>query len=495
LSENSPKRLISQEEIRAVYERGEEAVIELVEGLIAGFLEQIEKLESRVKELEGQLSKNSQNSSKPPSGDGFGKKTKSLRSKSELKTGGQPEHPGFTLEWSSEVDAVVEHKVRQCQGCGSSLEEEPLKDVVARQVYDIPPIVLQVTEHRAEVKSCPHCGLENQANFPAEANSLVQYGSRLKSMMVYFMDGQLLPFERTCEVLSDILGKRVSEGTLYNTRTQCFKHLEPLTSNIQLSIIASDVVHFDETGLRVNGKLWWLHVACTDGLTYYFVHSKRGQVAMNEMDILPQFEGKAIHDGWTSYEEYSCEHFLCNAHHLRELKFIWEQYEQSWALQMSLLLCSIKRQVDEAQENDQKCLPLDVLNAFEARYQAILEQGFTANPIMAPPPPKTTRKKRGRPKQSPPRNLLDRLRTKQASVLGFMYDFDVPFDNNQAERDIRMMKLKQKISGTFRSPEGAQIFCRIRGYISTLRKQGCHVLDALIALFSGDFQSPIPQPE
>jgi transposase len=493
LSENSPKRLISEEEIRAVYARGEDAVIELVEGLMAGLSEKVEKLESRIAELEGQISKNSRNSSKPPSRDGFGKKTKSLRTKSGRKTGGQPEHPGSTLEWSSEVDVVIEHKVNQCQCCGFSLEENPWQDIVARQVYDIPPIVLKVTEHRAEVKSCPCCGLENQAKFPAEANTLVQYGSRLKSMMVYLMDGQLLPFERTCEVLSDILGTKVSEGTIYNTRTQCFNKLELITRNIQLLILASTIVHFDETGLRVNGKLWWLHVACTDGLTYYFVHSKRGQVAMNEMDILPQFEGKAIHDGWPSYADYSCEHFLCNAHHLRELRFIWEHFEQSWAIQMSLLLCTIKSQVDEAQESGQKGLPLDVINAFEARYQTILEQGFTANPIMAPPP--DAKKKRGRTKQSPPRNLLDRLLKSQSSVLGFMYDFEVPFDNNQAERDIRMMKLKQKISGSFRSSDGAEIFCRIRGYISTLKKQGCNVLDALIALFSGDYQSPFSQPE
>jgi transposase len=489
LSENSPKRLISTEEIRAVYALGEDAVI----ALISSLLEQIEKLEIRVKELEGQIGKNSRNSSKPPSGDGFGKKTKSLRVKSGRKTGGQPDHPGSTLEWSKEVDIVVEHKVEQCQSCASSLTEYPAQDVMARQVYDIPPIILKVTEHRAEVKICPHCGLKNHAQFPVEANSLVQYGSRLKGVMVYLMDGQLLPSERTCEVLSDIVGAKVSEGTLYNTRTQLFSGLELINNNIHSLVLGSKVVNFDETGLRVNGKLWWLHVACTDGFTYYFIHSKRGQEAMNEMGILPQFEGKAIHDGWPSYASYSCEHFLCNAHHLRELKFIWENYQQFWVIQMSLLLCTIKCQVDEAKENGQKCLPLDVLNAFAARYQAILQQGYEANPIIVLPT-KARKKKRGRTKQSPPCNLLDRLKI-QASVLGFMYDFEVPFDNNQAERDIRMMKLKQKISGTFRSSDGAEIFCRIRGYISTLRKQGCNVLDALIALFNGDFQPPFPQPE
>ncbi len=214
---------------------------------------------------------------------------------------------------------------------------------------------------------------------------------------------------------------------------------------------------------------------------------------MDEMEILPGFEGKALHDGWKSYEGYDCDHFLCNAHHLRELQFIQQRYDQPWAFQMSLLLVTILRQVQAAQAEAHTALPAEQLQAFEARYQAILDQGFAANPPPTPPP--DAPKKRGRPQQSPPRNLLNRLQSHQASVLGFMYDFAVPFDNNQAERDIRMAKLKQKISGCFRSEDGAHRFARIRGYLSTLRKQGLNVLDALIALFSGN---PIPlvlQPE
>jgi transposase len=490
LSHSCPRELISRDEIRAVYARGEEAVIELVEGLV----EKLGKLEERVEALEGKDKKNSSNSSKPPSGDGFGKKTKSLRTKSQKKTGGQIDHPGSTLEWSVEVDVVVEHKVEQCHECGTSLAIEPVQTVWARQVYDIPPIGLKVYEHRAEVKNCPHCGIENQAEFPPFANSVVQYGPRLKSMMVYLMEGQLLPSARTCEVLSDIVGVSVSEATLFNTRKQCFEQLAPIASTIQAAIVDSPVVHFDETGMRVNGKLWWLHVACTDGLTYYFVHSKRGHDAIDEMNVLPQFQGKAIHDGWKSYQHYNCEHFLCNAHHLRELMFIWEQYQQPWAIQMLILLGSIKSQVDET-SLAQTPLAADLLQAYLTRYQTILDQGFAANPSLPPPPTKHRRPRGGRPKQSPARNLLDRLQNQHTSVLGFMYDFDVPFDNNQAERDIRMVKLKQKISGTFRSEAGAQMFCRIRGYISTLRKQGFNVLDAFISLFSGHPQSPILQPK
>jgi len=489
LSKIRPKASISREEIHAVYTQGEEAVIALVEGL----LERIEKLESRVAQLEGQLSKNSRNSSKPPSGDGFGKRTKSLRVPSERKTGGQAEHPGQTLEWSNAVDHLEAHRLHQCEGCGASLELEPLKSVLARQVRDVAAVRVEVTEHQVEVKICPCCALEQQAAFPAGVNSVVQYGPRLKSMMLYLMEGQLLPSNRTCEVLSDVLGVRLSEGTLYNTRAQCFEQLEPLTTAIQGAIVASQVAHFDETGLRVNGKLWWLHVACTNGLTYYFVHPKRGRVAMDEMGILPEFESKAIHDGWKSYAGYDCEHFLCNAHHLRELQFILERYEQSWAFQMSLLLVTILRQVQAASDQGHRRLPPEQLQAFDARYQAILDQGLAANPGLAPPP--EAAKKRGRTQQSRPRNLLLRLQSEQASVLGFMYDFAVPFDNNQAERDIRMMKLKQKISGSFRSADGVKMFCRIRGYLSTLRKQGQNVLDALIALFSGNPKPLLCQPE
>jgi transposase len=312
-------------------------------------------------------------------------------------------------------------------------------------------------------------------------------------MMVYLMEGQLLPSERTCEVLKDLLGVAVSEGTLYTTRAQCFKHLEPIEQEIQERLVQSQVAHFDETGLRVNSQLWWLHVACSNGLTYYFVHPKRGQEAMEAMAILPEFEGKAIHDGWKSYAGYGCEHFLCNAHHLRELQFILERYGQWWAFQLSLLLVTILCQVQVAQADGQRALPPEQLQAFEARYQAILAQGFAANPM--PAPPADAPKKRGRPKRSPPRNLLERLRSQQASVLGFMYDFEVPFDNNPAERDLRMMKLKQKISGCFRSADGAKMFCRIRGYLSTLRKQDRNVLDALVGLFSGKPEPLLPQPE
>lgn len=480
---------LSEEEIRGIYAQGEEAVVSLVTQL----LERLKSLEKEVKELQGRLNKDSHNSSKPPSSDGFGKRTKSLRRKSEKPSGGQKGHRGQTLEWQSEPDVVEHHQVEVCSGCGTSLATVAVEEVIARQVLDLPPIELKVTEHQVEVKSCPHCGQVNKGSFPPEAKTVLQYGPRLKSMMVYLMEGQLLPSNRVCEVLTDLFGVTVSEGTLYTNREQCFEGLATIESEIQQAIQYSGVVHFDETGLRVNRQLWWLHVAATDGLTYYFVHEKRGQAAMDEMGILPEFKGHAVHDGWQSYQGYDCEHVLCNAHHLRELQYILEQYGQPWTFQMSVLLVSIHHWVKTLTAQGESALPTEDLAVLEARYQAILEEGFAANP--PPEVVKTRARRRGRPKRSPPRNLLERLQKQEESVLAFMQDFSIPFDNNQAERDLRMMKLKQKISGSFRSADGARQFCRIRGYLATLRKQGLNVLDALFNLFAGNPQSPLSQPE
>lgn len=491
MSQPQPSIQLSDAEIRAIYAKGEDAVVSVVSEL----LERLNRLEAEVKDLQGQLRKDSRNSSKPPSGDGFGKRTRSLRPPSERRSGGQAGHPGQTLEWRSDPDVVERHPVTLCSTCGVSLATVPVEEVLARQILDIPPIELVVTEHQVEVKGCPHCGHVNQGSFPLEVNTVVQYGPRLKGMMVYLMEGQLLPSNRVCEVLRDLLGVGVSEGTLYTTREQCFERLAPIEAGIRQAIQQAAVVHVDETGLRVNQRLWWLHVASTNGLTYYFTHPKRGQVAIDEMGILPDFNGTAVHDGWKSYQRYDCGHALCNAHHLRELQYILEHYTQWWAFQMSLLLVTIHQQVEAAKAQGQLMLSQQDLAAFDARYQAILAQGLADNPLPPLGQTSTKKPKRGRPRRSPPRNLLERLQAHSASVLGFMYDFTLPFDNNQAERDLRMMKLKQKISGGFRSEEGARRFCRIRGYLATLRKQGLNILDALLKLFSANPQSPLLQPE
>lgn len=489
MKQSSQKLSISRAEIRAIYAQGEEAVIALVESLVG----RINALEARVEALENQQSKNSQNSSKPPSGDGFGKRTKSLRTQSGRQSGGQDDHSGSTLEWCEAVDQVVTHPVLTCSGCGASLTAVEVLNLNCRQVHDLPPMQVIVHEHQSEEKSCPDCGLLNQGRFPADVNSVVQYGSDLKGLMVYFMEGQLLPSKRVCELLQELLGCEISEGTLYNARERCYEQLAAVEAHIKVGVKDFPVVHFDETGLRVKGQLMWLHVACTSGLTAYFIHPKRGQVAMDAMDILPNFDGVSVHDGLTSYTQYDSTHALCNAHHLRELRFIVERYEQDWANQMMTLLIEIKTQVETSKDEGCRTLAPTQRADFEHRYQRLIEAGLKANPPPAINP--EIPKPKGRQKQSPPKNLLNRLQLHQSAVLAFMNDFRVPFDNNQAERDLRMMKLKQKISGSFRSTEGAQRFCRIRGYISTLRKQGIQVLDALKLVFLETPIFPALQPE
>jgi transposase len=485
---------LSRAEIMAVYECGPEAVILLVEELlnkIDGLESSVKRLEARIEVLENRQSKNSQNSSKPPSGDGFGKRTQSQRVKSHRPRGGQVGHEGETLAWESEPDQVVWHEVSVCRGCGASLTEITASDWQTRQVYELVPQLVDVIEHRARVKVCAGCGQANCGAFPVGVTSPVQYGAGLKGLFVYLQDYQLLPSGRVQELLDDVLGIRPSEGTLYANRTTCAASLSGVNEQIKAAIQTASVAHFDETGFRVQGRLMWLLVASTAHLTQYFVHAKRGTAAMDAMAILPQFTGRAIHDGWRSYATYTaCAHGLCNAHHLRELQFITERYAQPWARSLSHLLVRAKQVVADAVDDGKAALPFYQVQQLERDYQALIQQGFEANPP-APSSPKT----RGPTPQSPPKNLLDRLDRHAAQVLAFIYDFRIPFDNNQAERDIRMMKLKQKISGGFRSLTGAQEFCAIRSYLSTCRKQGINLLDALQHTFLGDPIIPSLRPE
>lgn len=476
--------------IRAAYEEGEAAVIAFVESLLQTQSATIVKLEARLEVLENQTRKDSKNSSKPPSGDGFGKRTQSQRVKSKRQPGGQPGHPGRTLEWVEEPDCVEQHRLTHCQGCGASLEDSSVVAWHSRQVHDLVPITLEVTEHHAAHYYCDGCGQENRAPFPTGVSQRAQYGARLRSVMVYLMDYQLLPTARVKDLLSEVFGCQLSEGTLYEVRQDCFDALCEVDTQIKMALQHSEVAHFDETGLRVKGKLRWLHVASTSQLTHYVVHPKRGREGIDAMDILPHFAGVGVHDGWRSYASYGCAHALCNAHHLRELRFIVERYGQGWAERMSTLLVTMKEAVEQAKAQGQTRLSIDERFELERQYRALIAEGLKLNP---PNPPSAHA--RGRPKQSPARNLLERLDRHRILVLRFLYDFRVPFDNNQAERDIRMMKLKQKISGGFRSPQGAQAFCRIRGYLSTLNKQGHSLLRALEQVFQGQPVIPSLLPE
>jgi transposase len=445
--------------------------------LILQMQEQLAQMARRIQVLEDQLAKNSRNSSKPPSSDGMQKRPapKSLRGKGKRKNGGQKGHKGETLKMVSEPDHIEKHRVTRCPGCQADLSQAGIKGIEKRQVFDVPPIKLEVTEHQAEIKCCAACQTEVKATFPSAVNQPVQYGSRLQAQAVYLSNYQLLPLARVCELFGDLYGHAPSQAFVLKASHSLAEAIEPSLQAIQAQVKQADVVHCDESGMRVVGKLNWLHVAATDSLTYYAVHPKRGREALRDIGILPNLQGCAMHDGWASYFQFDhCAHALCNAHHLRELRFIFEQYEQTWAVQMFELLLDIKKKV-EATLTEQMSLTSECLQHYEQQYDDLLRQGFEANPAPEQPTPK----KRGRKKQSPAKNLLDRLQKYRAETLAFMSDFRVPFDNNLAERAIRMMKVKQKISGTFRTRIGAEVFCNIRSYISTVRKQGGTVIQAI----------------
>jgi transposase len=457
-----------------------------LESQVRQLQERLGEAEGRARQAEARLKQNSQNSSRPPSTDMVRPAPKSLRKPSERRPGGQPGHPGATLSPVAKPDQVVRHGVQTCAQCRRSLADQSPDGWVKRQVFDVPAPRIEVTEHQAEVKICRDCGHRNQGEFPPDVQHPVQYGSRLKSLSVYLANYQFLAYERQEEFFRDVLGHPISQGTLVHFNQECSEKLQEAEQAIREGIARAPISHHDETGVYIDKKRQWLHVASTAHRTAYFTHPKRGKEAMDEMGILPRkkADSRAIHDHWESYYQYeNCRHGLCNAHHLRELTFVEEEYAQAWATKMKRLLVRMKKAVEEAQERGEDHLAPRRIRRYERAYDRILREGFESNP--APEVPEGTPKRRGRKKQSKPKNLLDRLDQDRQDVLAFMYDFRVPFDNNLAERDVRMTKTKQKISGCFRSELGARAFCRIRGYISTARKNGVAILEAIRRAFTG----------
>ena len=350
-----------------------------------------------------------------------------------------------------------------------------------RQIFEIPPIKLIVTEHKSQIKTCPHCGKLNKAAFPKSVKYPVQYGPNILASAVYCKNYQFIPYDRICEFFNDIMGIKFCPATIIKAERECFKNIEEFENVIRDKLKASPVIHCDETGMKVEGKRHWLHVVSNDKYTCYLAHQKRGSEAMDAMGILPEFKGVAVQDGWKSYNNYECEHALCNAHLQREQTGIEDSYKHQWAKEMNELLTDTKKYTDECKEQIQE-LDLEQIRDFEKRFDIIIMKGIDENPVSQNPQRKG---KRGMNPKTKAGNLLNRFIEHKQKILRFLTDLKVPFENNQAERDIRMMKLQQKISGTFRTTLGAEAFCRIRAYISTVRKNGLPVLEGILAALKG----------
>ena len=447
--------------------------------------EALQAAEQRIQELTGLLAQNSRNSHWPSSGDkGRKGSSKSLRRASGKQAGGQEGHAGYTLEFKAEADEVRVHRPQQCQHCQALFaESERPVAVDRRQVHDLPPRELVVYEHQAMTLQCRRCGQMSQGTFPADVTAPVQYGPQVQQLGVYLKMEQFIPYERLRRLFADLFGLKLSPGTLQNSVRRAAERVQPVVKAIKEGIIASPVGHFDESGLYIGGQRHWLHSAGTVALTFYYPHRQRGRKATDAAGILPRFRGTAVHDAWSAYRQYAqCRHALCNEHHRRELTAVAETAGQRWAVHFMHFLLGAKEVVAQAQLGGMTALPSAKLDQIERLYARLIQAGLQANP---PPAAGWPRGKRGRVKKTKARNLVERLHKHRPEVLAFVYDFNVPFDNNLAERDIRMIKVQQKISGCFRSQEGAEDFCALRSYISTMRKQGISVWDALASLFFG----------
>lgn len=447
--------------------------------------QQVRDLEQQVQALKAQAALNSTNSSKPPSSDGLTKPpvSRSLRKKTGRKPGGQPGHPGHTLQPVPKPDHTEVHPLGRCPcgRCGGvSLQNQPVVDYERRQVFDLPSLQLAVTEHQAEIKRCPVTGQLVTAAFPAEVPAPVQYGPNFRGLALYLFNQQLLPFDRLRQTFLDLFGQPLSLGTLTQFNLRAYQVLDPVEAAIIRGLIQASAVHVDESGVRVAGRLHWLHVACTAELTFYGVHGNRGCEAMDALGVLPHCRHWLIHDHWKPYYKYDALHALCNQHLLRELKFLAEEQHETWATELTRFLLDwkddplIQHGLDEPH-----------FRKAHARYKAILRQGRRAHP--------RRQFGQGRTKQDKATNLLDRLEDYDLCVLAFLVHPEVPFTNNQGEQDIRMMKVKLKISGCFRTLQGAQIFARIRSYLSTCRKQGRNLWQACYQLAIGQpFMPGVP---
>jgi len=430
----------------------------------------VASMTARITELEARLNKNSRNSNRPPSSDGPRKGgPKNSRVPSGKPSGGQPGHEGSTKGLSPAPDTVIELKPKNECECGGKIVVQTDAFTV-RQVTDVLPATVITVEYRAEEGVCAKCGKVHRASFPEGVCGTASYGGNIQAIATYLTNYQLLPLKRTTELINDLFGLKISQGMVVNAGQEAYDKLGGAEIGIRRELLGSDVVHFDETGMRVGGKTQWLHSAGTQGATLYGIHEKRGYEAMDAIGILPDFTGTAIHDHWKSYYHYSnCAHGECNEHHLRALKYLYEDLGVGWAFEMACLLLRIKEHIGLS-----KCFGADRLEQgdieeYQQAYRKIVNSADQSEESPAEA-----------------RRLAKRLAEYEQETLLFMLDFDVPFTNNLAERDVRMPKAKQKISGCFRSGSGAKVFARTRSFISTVKKKGKSTFEGLVSVFNGN---------
>jgi transposase len=447
-------------------------------------------LAGRVVELERRLGRDSSNSSRPPSQDGLGKPARAARREpGARRPGKQPGAPGAHLAQVDDPDEVIVHAPERCAGCGADLVLAPVVGVAARQVFDLPEVRLHAVEHRAERRRCD-CGTVTAAGFPAQARAAACYGPGVRGLVCYLTVGQDLPVERTGELLGEVLGAPVATGTLAAIVAQGAAGLGGFAEQVRAQLARAEVAHFDESGARVAGRLHWVHSASDARLSWFTVHPKRGAEAMEDAGVLPGFHGVAVHDGWAPYWHYDqATHALCNAHHLRELEEAAALPGQGWAAEMAEWLSVAHAAATRARDVGADRVDPGVVAGLLCRYDQIIAKGHAANP-----PPARRPGQRGRSKQPHAANLLARLDVHRDAVCRFLVDLRVPFSNNQAERDIRMVKLAQKISGCWRTLAGAEAFCLLRSYLATARKQQMNPLVVLRQLFEGRPWLPTPAP-
>lgn len=473
---------------RPSYEQLAALVVEQA-GTIRRLETEVTELRAEVAELKRRLAQNSRNSSRPPSSDGLAKPPapRSLRRRSGRKPGGQPGHEGGHLAVVVDPDEIVRHAPACCDACGSDLAGAPIEATERRQVFDLPDIRLRVVEHRVERRRC-ECGELSSGAFPAGVSAPAHYGPRVRALGLYLIAGQHLPYQRTARLLSDWLGAPLSTGTLAGFVNDAAEDLDGFLDVVHAALVDSPLVHFDETGARAGGRTRWLHCASTKTLTFYALHDRRGTEGIDHCGVMPNYKGIAVHDGWPQYRAYEgVTHALCNAHHLRELLAVIEQDadSQSWAVLADRLLRRLDDKVRDAKAGGLQALPARTLAGYRAAWSRIITLGQQQNP-----PPTKRINERGPIGRTPAANLLRRLDEHRDDVLRFAHDFTVPFDNNLVERDIRMIKIQQKISGSWRTTSGADRFLAIRAYISTARKQSQSLFDALTRL--ADHQPWLP---